>query len=369
VPTAHVNGIDIEYVTSGDPGAPALLLVMGLGQQLITWPEAFVERLTAHGFFTVRFDNRDSGLSTKFEGVPDFVALLSGDASSVPYMVEDMADDAAALLGALGIERAHVVGVSMGGMITQALAIHHATHVLTACSVMSTTGDHTVGAPTVEALAALLRPAARSREEAVAASLRSNRVLSSPGFPFDVDLMTRRAESAYDRSYCPEGTARQVAAVLASPDRTGGLRGVKIPFLVIHGEEDPLLTVSGGRATAAAVPGSTLIVIPGMGHDLPEEVWDRIIGRSWPTPGRRPPDPSARGGPGPEPAAVRTVSCPDNGVMLIGGHRSSGAAPPGARCLAAPRRRRSAPATDGRGAPSGEALRRLRGRRRGRLHH
>ncbi len=277
MPTAHVNGIDIEYVTSGDPNAPALLLVMGLGQQLITWPEAFVERLTAHGFFTIRFDNRDSGLSTKFEGVPDFVSLFGGDSRSVPYRMEDMADDAAALLVELEIERAHVVGVSMGGMITQALAIHHASRVLSACSIMATTGDPSVGAPTVEALAALLRPAARSREEAVAASLRSNGVLSSPGFPFHVDLMTRRAEAAYDRCYCPEGTARQVAAVLASPDRTAGLREVKIPFLDIHGEEDLLVTVSGGTATAAAVPGSTLILVPGMGHDLPEEVWDQII--------------------------------------------------------------------------------------------
>jgi pimeloyl-ACP methyl ester carboxylesterase len=278
VPTAHVNGIDIEYVTSGDPGAPALLLIMGLGQQLITWPEPFVERLSAHGFFTIRFDNRDSGLSTKFEGQPDFGALFAGDSSSVSYRVEDMADDAAALLCALEIERAHVVGVSLGGMIAQALAIHHPGRVLTACSIMSTTGDHSVGAPTIEALVALLRPTARSREEAVAASLRSNRVLSSPEFPFDVDLMTLRAEAAYDRCYCPEGTARQVAALLASPDRTGGLQGVKVPFLVIHGEEDLLVTVSGGKATAAAVSGSNLILIPGMGHDLPEEVWDLIIG-------------------------------------------------------------------------------------------
>jgi pimeloyl-ACP methyl ester carboxylesterase len=276
--TARVNGIDIEYLTSGDPSDPALLLVMGLGQQLITWPETFVERLTAHGFFTIRFDNRDSGLSTKFQGTPDFVALFGGDSSSVSYRVEDMADDAAGLLRALEIERAHVVGVSMGGMIAQALAIHHAGLLLTACSMMSTTGDHSVGAPTGEALVALLRPAAHSREEAVAASLRSNRVLSSPGFPFDVDLMTRRAEAAYDRCYCPEGTARQVAALLTSPDRTGGLRAVEIPFLVIHGEEDLLINVSGGTATAAAVPGSTLILIPGMGHDLPEEVWDQIIG-------------------------------------------------------------------------------------------
>ena len=277
MPIAHVNGIDIEYVTSGDPADPALLLVMGLGAQLIAWPEAFVEQLTARGFFTIRYDNRDSGLSTQFEGTPDFTALFGGDASSAPYKVEDMADDAAALLAELAVTRAHVVGVSMGGMITQALVINHPSLFLSACSIMSTTGDRSVGAPTGEALTALLRPIATSREEAIAASLEGSRVISSPGFPFDVDLMTRRAEAAYDRAYCPEGTARQLAAILGSSDRTEGLRRVTVPFLVIHGEADPLVTVSGGKATAAAVPGSELILIPGMGHDLPEAAWEQII--------------------------------------------------------------------------------------------
>lgn len=277
MPTAHGNGIDIEYQTSGDPADPPLLLVMGLGAQLIAWPEAFVAQLTARGFFTIRFDNRDSGLSTKFEGTPDFAALFGGDVSSVPYRIEDMAEDAIMLLDELGVARTHVVGVSMGGMITQALVINHPARFLSACSIMSTTGDRTVGAPTGEAVAALLRPPARSREEAVAASLEGSRVISSPGFPFDVDLMTRRAEAAYDRSYCPDGTARQLGAILGSPDRTEGLRRVTIPFLVIHGEEDPLVAVSGGKATAAAVPGSELVLVPGMGHDLPDATWDLII--------------------------------------------------------------------------------------------
>jgi pimeloyl-ACP methyl ester carboxylesterase len=250
---------------------------MGLGAQLITWPEAFVQQLTARGFFTIRYDNRDSGLSTKFEGTPDFGALFGGDMSSVLYTIEDMADDAIGLLDELGVARTHVVGVSMGGMITQSLAINYPARFLSACSIMSTTGDRTVGAPTGEAVAALLRPPAANREEAVAASLEGSRVISSPGFPFDFDLMTRRAEAAYDRSYCPEGTARQLGAILGSPDRTEGLRRVTIPFLVIHGEEDPLVTVSGGKATAAAVPGSELVLIPGMGHDLPDAAWDRII--------------------------------------------------------------------------------------------
>lgn len=277
MPTAHGNGIDIEYVTAGDPSDPPLLLVMGLGAQLITWPEGFVDQLAARGFFTVRYDNRDSGLSTKFEGVPDFVGLFGGDAGSVPYTIEDMADDAVALLDELGLGRVHVVGASMGGMITQALVINHADRFLSACSIMSTTGDRNVGAPTGEAVAALLRPPATSREEAVAASIEGSKVISSPGFPFDVDLATRRAEEAYDRSYCPDGTARQLAAILGASDRTEGLTRVTLPFLVIHGEGDPLVTVSGGKATAAAVPGSQILLFPGMGHDLPEELWDPII--------------------------------------------------------------------------------------------
>jgi len=277
VPIAHINGIDIEYVTGGDPADPALLLVMGLGAQLIAWPELFVEQLTACGFFTIRFDNRDSGLSTKFEGTPDFMALFSGDRSSAPYFVEDMAEDSLALLTALGLDRVHVVGVSMGGMITQAMVIAHPERFLSACSIMSTTGDPAVGAPTGEAVTALLRPPASNRDEAIEASLVGSKVISSPGFPFDLDLMTRRAGAAYDRSYCPGGTGRQLAAILASPDRTEGLGRLKLPFLVIHGEDDPLVSVTGGKATAAAVPGSKLILIPGMGHDLPDAAWDQII--------------------------------------------------------------------------------------------
>jgi pimeloyl-ACP methyl ester carboxylesterase len=162
-------------------------------------------------------------------------------------------------------------------MITQALVINHADRFLTACSIMSTTGDQSVGAPTGEAAAALLRPPATNREDAIAGSVEGSRVISSPGYPFDADLMTKRAEAAYDRNFSPDGTARQLAAILSSPDRTEGLRRVTMPFLVIHGEADILVQVSGGKATAAAVPGSTFILIPGMGHDLPEEVWDQII--------------------------------------------------------------------------------------------
>jgi pimeloyl-ACP methyl ester carboxylesterase len=224
----------------------------------------------------IRFDNRDCGLSTKFEGVPDISALFAGDGSSAPYRIEDMADDAAALLHELGLPHRHVVGVSMGGMITQALTIHHPDQFLTACSVMSTTGDRSVGAPTSEAMSALLRPIATSRDEAIDASVEGSHVIGSPKYPTAESELRQRAAAAYDRSYCPEGTARQLGAILASPDRTEGLHGVRTPFLVIHGEDDPLVTLSGGHATAAAVPGSKLITIPGMRHDLPEALWGAV---------------------------------------------------------------------------------------------
>ncbi len=277
MPRANVNGIEIEYATDGEPSNPPLLLVMGLGAQLTTWPDGFVEGLRRRGFFVVRFDNRDCGLSTKFEGLPDIAALFTGtDLSSAPYRVEDMADDAAALLAELGITKAHVVGVSMGGMITQALVINHPELVLTATSIMSTTGDRAVGAPTGEAMTALLRPVASSREEAIEASLEGSRVIGSPAYPTEEHVLRERAAAAYDRSYCPDGTARQLAAILGSPDRTEGLHGARVPFLVVHGEADQLVTPGGGAATAAAVPGSELITIPGMGHDLPEPLWATI---------------------------------------------------------------------------------------------
>jgi pimeloyl-ACP methyl ester carboxylesterase len=278
VAQANVNGIEIEYVTEGNPSDPALLLVMGLGAQLTTWPDGFVDGLRRRGFFVIRFDNRDSGLSTTFAGLPDITALFTGmDLSSVSYRIEDMADDAAALLGALGIAEAHVVGASMGGMITQAAVINHPERFLSATSIMSTTGDRAVGAPTGEAMTALLRPVATSREEAIQASVEGSLVIGSPGYPTDERLLRERAAAAYDRSYNPEGTARQLGAILGSPDRTEGLHGVRIPFLVVHGEADPLVTPSGGDATAAAVPGSKLLTIPGMGHDLPEALWDTVI--------------------------------------------------------------------------------------------
>ena len=276
MPTVHANGIDIEYVTDGDPADRPMLLVMGLGAQLITWPQGFVDALCEKGFFVIRYDNRDSGFSTKFEGLPEITSLFGGDPSSAPYLIEDMADDAAGLLTELGLSKVHVVGASLGGMITQALTIHHQDRFLTACSIMSTTGDRSVGAPTGEAITALLRPMATSREEAIEASVAGSKVIGSPAYPVDEQILRTRAAAAFERSYCPEGTARQLAAILASPDRSEGLHGVELPFLVLHGQADPLVTLSGGQATADAVSGAKLITYPGMGHDLPEILWNDV---------------------------------------------------------------------------------------------
>lgn len=279
MPATEANGIVIYYETMGDPDDPALLLVMGLGCQLVAWDDALCHQLVEHGFYVVRYDNRDVGLSTKMETapVPDLLALASGDASSASYTVEDMADDAAGLLDALDIERAHVVGVSMGGMIAQALAIRHAGRVASLCSIMSTTGAKDVGQPSAEAVTALLQPPGETRQEAIEANVALNRVIGSPGFAFDEAAVRDRAARAYDRDHSPAGVTRQAAAILASPDRTERLHAVGVPTVVIHGEADLLVHPSGGDATARAVPGARLISVPGMGHDLPVEVWPLVL--------------------------------------------------------------------------------------------
>ena len=279
VPVVRANGLDINYETLGDPADPAILLIMGVGAQLIDWPAGFCEMLAARGFHLILFDNRDAGLSAALDdvGLPDLPAIVGGDPSTVPYLFADMAADAAGLLKELGIPRAHVVGVSMGGMIAQQLTIDHPDLVASLCSIMSTTGDRRVGGQTPAALAALMRPPAASREEAIAGSVAASRVIGSPGYPADDEEVLRRAAAKYDRAYRPAGAQRQYAAIIASPDRTPALREVTAPTLVLHGEADPLVDVSGGRATAAAVPGAELVTFPGMGHDLPRALWPRLV--------------------------------------------------------------------------------------------
>jgi pimeloyl-ACP methyl ester carboxylesterase len=278
MPQLTANGISLEYDTFGDPSRPALLLVMGLGAQMTLWDEEFCQLLADKGFHVIRFDNRDIGLSQALDHLPvDAAAVLAGDGSSAPYKLSDMAADAAALLTELGIDRAHVVGASMGGMIVQELLIRHSDRLLSACSIMSTTGDPAVGHSTPEAMAALQAPAPQTAEEAGEASVNAAKAIGSPGFPLDEDKARARGVAAFERSRRPMGFLRQFAAIIASGDRTEGLRTVKVPTLVIHGEADPLLDVSGGKATAAAIPDSRLLIIPGMGHDLPPGAWPEIV--------------------------------------------------------------------------------------------
>jgi pimeloyl-ACP methyl ester carboxylesterase len=279
VPDVRSNGIDLWYESVGDPADPTLLLVMGLGAQLTEWPAEFGDLLAARGLHVLLFDNRDSGRSTSLDdlGPADVPAILAGDKSAAPYLLADLAADAAGLLKALGVDRAHVVGASMGGMIVQQLAIDHPELVATLCSIMSTTGARRIGRATPEAAAVLTRPPAADRDAAIAAQTATWRTVGSPGYPVPDDELRRRATAKYDRSYRPAGTQRQYAAILASPDRTPALHSVTAPTLVIHGDADPLIDVSGGRATAAAIPGAELLVLPGMGHDLPRELWPRLV--------------------------------------------------------------------------------------------
>jgi pimeloyl-ACP methyl ester carboxylesterase len=270
VPRAVVStspGIELEYETFGDAQDQAVLLIAGWGQQLITWHHDLCAALASRGFHVVRFDNRDIGLSTKVD-----------DGSQ--YTLEDMAADAAGLLDVLGIERAHVMGVSMGGMIAQSLAIHRRERVLTLTSIMSTTGDPAVGgvAPAVTEL--LARPLPQTGAERVAFAVETARVLwgDTPQFPFDEEHARWRAEVSEARCFHPLGRVRQLLAIHASGDRTAALRGLRgLPALVIHGDNDPLIDVSGGKATAAAVPGAELMVVEGMGHVVPRHFWPRLL--------------------------------------------------------------------------------------------
>jgi pimeloyl-ACP methyl ester carboxylesterase len=282
MPDVRSNGMTISYETMGDPSDPALLLIMGLGAQLVDWPDEFCELLAARGFHVIRFDNRDIGLSTWLDDLPrpDLAEIFGGDFATVPYQLSDMAADTAGLLKELGVQRAHVVGASMGGMIAQQLVIDRPDLVASLCSIMSTTGDRTVGHPTPEAAAALMRPAATTREGAIAGAVDGSKAIGSWAFGvFDVpeEDMLRKAEAKYDRAFHPAGTARQYGAIAAAADRTAALGAVAVPTLVVHGANDPLIDVSGGRATAAAVPGAKLLVIPGMGHDLPRGAWPPIV--------------------------------------------------------------------------------------------
>ena len=270
-----VNGIELCHETFGDPADRPLLLIMGLGAPMIWWDEEFCETLAAQGFYVIRYDNRDAGRSSGMTGVANLA--LAYTVRTSPYSLSDMADDAAGLLDVLGLPAAHVAGASMGGMITQTLAIRHPARVLSLTSIMSTTGNRLVGRPNGKAMSALLTAPPRTRDEYVELALRTFRLIGSPGYPFDEERMRRRAERTYDRGVHPGGTLRQLAAIVSARDRGPKLRRVRVPALVVHGAQDPLVNVSGGRATARAIPGADLDIVPGMGHDLPRPVWPRVI--------------------------------------------------------------------------------------------
>jgi pimeloyl-ACP methyl ester carboxylesterase len=278
VTKTHANGIALAYETFGEEGRPPVLLVMGLGVQMIGWPDDFCRAL-AVGRRVARFDNRDVGESQWLEGQVDLAACAAGDTSSAVYTLDDMADDAIGLLDALDLDSAHVVGASMGGMIAQALAIRHPDRVRSLTSMMSTTGEPGIAQPTEAATAVLLAPPAASRDEAMERAVAAGRVIGSPGLPRDEDGVRDRAGRAWDRGLNPSGFARQLGAIYASGDRTEGLRGLDVPTLVVHGEDDPLVPLPGGRATAAAIRGAELWTVPGMGHDLPRAVWPELIAR------------------------------------------------------------------------------------------
>lgn len=259
---ASINGIEIAYETFGEPRDPAVILIRGFGSQMIAWHEDFCTDLAAHRFFVVRFDNRDVGLSSKLD---------------TDYGIPDMAADTVGLLDHLGIEAAHIVGMSMGGMIAQQAAIDFPDRVLSLTSLASHLGGDDAVPPTPEAAAIFVGPPSASREEAVEKALADRRVVGSRGFPFDEEDIREIAGRAFDRCYYPEGRLRQMVAIRSAPSRREALGRLNMPALVIHGEDDPLVPVENGRRTAAAIPAAELLVVPGLGHDTPRGAWPLLI--------------------------------------------------------------------------------------------
>jgi pimeloyl-ACP methyl ester carboxylesterase len=273
-----VGDVELCYETFGDPGDPAVLLVMGLAMQMLAWHEELCAELAERGFHVIRFDNRDIGRSGRVEGpAPTLMQLVRRDKRAATYTLDDLAADAVGLLDGLGIERAHVVGASMGGMIAQTIAARYPERVLSLVSIMSNTGARWSGQPSPRLYPVLLRRPPRDREGYVRHTAWVLSQIGSKGFEGDEEDMRRLAELSYDRGLNPVAAARQLAAIIASGDRTPLLRTITAPTLVIHGTADRFVTPSGGRATARAIPGARLLMIPGMGHDLPRATWPRIL--------------------------------------------------------------------------------------------
>jgi pimeloyl-ACP methyl ester carboxylesterase len=274
VPRASANGIELEYETFGDAGATPLLLITGLGAQMISWDEPFCELLAARGFHVIRFDNRDSGLSTRMEeaGAADLASAFGGSPNPA-YRLDEMAADAVGLLDSLGITAAHVVGASMGGFIAQLVTLNHPDRVLSLTSIMSGPGGGDEVPPRPEGAALLAAPPPPTREERIQQAMAIHRTLAGVGDQLQDAVERARAERAVDRSYYPMGTGRQLVAILAAGSRIEGLKKLRVPTLVIHGTDDVLVPVENGRLVAEAVPGARLIEIEGMGHDVPKRVW------------------------------------------------------------------------------------------------
>lgn len=276
---APVNGIELCYQEIGDPGGEPLLLVMGLSMQLIAWPDGFCEMLAERGFRVVRFDNRDVGRSTKMTsaGVPSDIDLMIGRRATAPYLLRDLAVDASGLLDHLGVESAHVVGASMGGMIAQTMAIVRPERVRSLVSMLSNTGDRRHGLPSLRAARILMSRQKPGRQVAIDRAVATFKAIGSPGFPIDEDKVRDIAARSYDRGHSAAGVIRQLHAITASGNRTQELRKLSLPATVLHGASDPLVRPSGGKATAAAIPDARLRIFEGMGHDLPEQLWPDFV--------------------------------------------------------------------------------------------
>jgi pimeloyl-ACP methyl ester carboxylesterase len=272
---APANGIELAYQEVGDPDGEPLLLVMGLATQMVAWDEEFCTLLAERGFRVIRFDNRDVGHSTKLDGarVPGRLDLFLGRRESAAYLLSDMAADTVGLMDHLEIESAHVVGISMGGMIGQTLAIEHRERLRSLVSMHSTTGSRWVGMPTLRVFALMLAEAPRDREAFIRRIARTYELIGSPAYPTDEERLRRVAATSWDRGHNPRGVLRQMHAITASGDRTAALSKLDLPATVIHGTRDTLVRLSGGRATARAIPNARLRIIEGMGHDLPRPLW------------------------------------------------------------------------------------------------
>jgi pimeloyl-ACP methyl ester carboxylesterase len=279
MPRARGNGVELEFETVGGRDGRPLLLVQGLGAQLTSIEDGFCRVLADRGFLVIRYDNRDAGLSTWSDhaGPVDLAAIWGGDHATLAYTLEDMTDDAVAVLDAAGVGAAHVAGISLGGMIAQLLATRHPERVRSLASIMSTTGDRAVGRPTGEAASVLVSRMPEERDAYVEQAVANARAVSAgTAFPFDAEGVRRAAARNFDRAYHPRGVGRQFAAILAAGDRTPALRRIRVPTLVVHGDADQIIGVSGGEATAAAIPGARLLRVPGLGHELPPGFWPTL---------------------------------------------------------------------------------------------